>query len=371
MKKLSFILLAVATAVAVACSGNQVKYEISGFNAPEDGAAVYLIDQITSANIDSTVVSGGAFQFKGKQEKDAYLCLHVDGSDWWFLFFNDGEPIKIDASANTLTGSALNNKVTECDKLTSNAYAEYNDFITAFEALSPEEQMAVKEEDFIPQYRAKLKVYSDALMGVIEDNMDNLVPVAFLEHVPSLFGEEKFNELATSDTPFAKHPFVQNLKRKRDESNARRQEAEQKKQAIIGQQFLDLEEPDQDGNLHKLSEYVGQGKWVLVDFWAAWCGPCHAEMPNVVAAYKKYHPKGFDVVGLSFDRNKEDWVKAIADWEMPWIHLSDLKYGQSVASDVYSVNSIPDNLLINPEGIVVARGLRGEALEAKLAEVFE
>ena len=94
-------------------------------------------------------------------------------------------------------------------------------------------------------------------------------------------------------------------------------------------------------------------------------------MPNVVAAYKKYHNKGFDIVGLSFDREKSDWGEAIKDWEMPWIHLSDLKYWQSLASDVYNVNSIPDNLLIDPEGTVVARGLRGPALEARLAEIFK
>ena len=141
--------------------------------------------------------------------------------------------------------------------------------------------------------------------------------------------------------------------------------------ALFGQKYLDLEEPDQNGKMHKLSEYVGKGNWVLVDFWASWCNPCKAEMPNVVAAYKKYHAKGFEIVGLSFDRDKEAWVKAIKDWDMPWIHLSDLKYWQSIAAQTYTVTGIPDNLLISPDGTIVARGLRGRALETKLAEIFK
>ena len=140
--------------------------------------------------------------------------------------------------------------------------------------------------------------------------------------------------------------------------------------AYVGKQFTDLEEADTDGNMHKLSEYVGKGKWVLVDFWASWCGPCMQEMPNVVAAYEKYHAKGFDVVGLSFDNKKEPWLKAIADQKMPWTHLSDLKGWRTVASSVYDVNSIPDNLLIDPQGKIVARGLRAQALQDKLKQIF-
>lgn len=142
------------------------------------------------------------------------------------------------------------------------------------------------------------------------------------------------------------------------------------KQKMIGKQFTDLEETDVNGKMHKLSEYVGKGRWVLVDFWASWCGPCRAEMPNVVANYEKYHNKGFDIVGLSFDKSKDAWVRAISDLQMPWIHLSDLRGWQSVASSVYNIRSIPASLLIDPKGKIVAVDLRGELLGEKLKEIF-
>lgn len=142
------------------------------------------------------------------------------------------------------------------------------------------------------------------------------------------------------------------------------------KQKMIGKQFTDLEEADVNGEMHKLSEYVGKGRWVLVDFWASWCGPCRAEMPNVVANFEKYHDKGFDIVGLSFDKSKDAWVRAISDLQMPWIHLSDLKGWQSVASSVYNIRSIPASLLIDPKGKIVAVDLRGELLGEKLKEIF-
>ena len=366
MKKVSILTLAVAALGLFSCSGNTAKYDVTGINVPEDGVAVYLVDALSSERIDSAVVAGGTFQMKGKAEKDAFMNLNVEGSNWTFMFFNDGVPVKADLSNNTLSGSDLNNKVTESDLKTDAMYRQYNDFIQELMELPEEEQEAK-----MPEYREWFNKLRDCYLSVVEDNKDNLVPVAFIQNIRSLAGPDKFNELVNSDAPFASHPYVLDLKKRIEESEAKQREAEEKKQAIIGQKFLDLEEPDADGNVHKLSEYVGQGKWVLVDFWASWCGPCKAEMPNVVAAYKNYHDKGFEIVGLSFDREKEPWVAAITEWEMPWIHLSDLKYWKSLASDVYNVNSIPDNLLIDPEGTVVARGLRGSDLEAKLAEVIK
>ena len=363
MKKLFFTVMAVVAAAG--CANDTAKYVIKG-SAPQDGTVVFLTDEAASRHIDSAVVSNGVFEMQGKAAKDAFLSLTYEDSDFTFPFINDGEPVQVAFAERTLTGSDLNNRLSECDRKADEAYAEFNAFVMNLMSLPEEEQEAK-----MPEYRAAYEKLSECYLGVIDENKDNLIPLAFLKIIPSLAGEEKFNELMTSDAAFTKHPFAVELKRKFDESNARQKEAEEKKLAFIGQKFTDLEEADPEGNLHKLSEFVGKGKWVLVDFWASWCGPCKAEMPNVVAAYKNYHAKGFDIVGLSFDREKDPWVKAIAEWEMPWIHLSDLKYWQSVASDVYGVNSIPDNLLIDPEGTIVARGLRGADLEAKLAEVIQ
>ena len=364
------LMLAVAAAGTIACSGKSAKYDISGSNAPEDGVKVVLVDRLMAAPIDSAVVADGSFNMQGKADKDAFLEIEVEGFNWYYPLINDGAPIQINFTDTTLTGSALNTKLSECDKRNGAAYAAFGSFIEDFLALPKEEQSA-REAEFIVQYEKKLHELGATKLAIIEENRDNLIPVAFIESISDIFGYEKFYELLSSDAPFAKHPFVQELKRSLDEAVAAEKAVDDGKQAFVGKKFLDLEEPDPDGNMHKLSEYVGQGNWVLVDFWASWCGPCKAEMPNVVAAYKKYHDKGFEVVGISFDRDKDAWVRAITEWGMPWIHLSDLKYWKNAASGLYAIDAIPDNLLIDPKGYIVARGLRGPALEEMLAEHFK
>lgn len=136
----------------------------------------------------------------------------------------------------------------------------------------------------------------------------------------------------------------------------------------VGKQAPEIALPDTEGRQIKLSSF--RGKYVLVDFWASWCGPCRRENPNVVDAYNQFRNKNFTILGVSLDKAKEAWEKAIVDDNLNWTHVSDLKYWQSEIVPVYGVQSIPFNVLVDPNGNVIAENLRGSALEQKLKEVL-
>jgi peroxiredoxin len=144
---------------------------------------------------------------------------------------------------------------------------------------------------------------------------------------------------------------------------------EKMKNVEIGDQFVDFELPDTAGNQLKLSDLVGKGP-LLIDFWAAWCGPCRAANPGVVEIYNEFNGAGFDILGVSLDRTKEEWLKGIEEDNLTWHQVSDLQFWNSAAADLYAVKSIPHTVLLDKNGTIVARNLSKEELKAKLQELL-
>lgn len=144
------------------------------------------------------------------------------------------------------------------------------------------------------------------------------------------------------------------------------------KLTAVGTAFQEIVAPSPEGKEVKLSDYAGKGKYVLLDFWASWCPPCRAEMPALVELYQKYKDMeaDFEIVGYSLDKDVEAWKKGIGELQITWPQLSDCAYWQSIPVQTYDIHGIPNTVLIDPQGIIIAKGLRGEKLAKKLEEVL-
>ncbi|MDI9338469.1 MAG: TlpA disulfide reductase family protein [Alphaproteobacteria bacterium] len=137
---------------------------------------------------------------------------------------------------------------------------------------------------------------------------------------------------------------------------------------LLNRQAPELKMPNEKGVM--FSSYSLKGKYVLIDFWASWCGPCRKENPNVVRAYQKFKNKNFTILGVSLDKNKQSWLDAIKQDNLAWYQISDLKYWQSAATELFYFDGIPFNVLVDPTGKIIASGLRGQDLETKLQQVL-
>ena len=356
------LLTAALVVTALPSLAQEMKYSVSGTYA-QDGKKIYLIDKLTDCAIDSVVVSDGKFAFAGKGVKDAYMAVRAENKSWTTAFFNDGTPVFINVNDSTLKGSPMNERLSKYDVEMDIPRRTLSEKVSK---MSEAEQVA-KGEELMNEVNQMLDGQIAFANKIFKEERQSLIPVAFSELYFFDNGLEAYDELVQEQVVFAGHPY---LKKARDEVAEMLQPKDSPKTAFIGQQYTDLEMADPDGKMHKISELVGDGKWVLVDFWASWCGPCRAEMPNVLEAYNKNHAKGFEVVGISFDQKKEAWVKAIQQINMPWMQLSDLKGWECAAAPVYKIDGIPDNILIDPQGKIIDRALRGKALHSRLQKIF-
>ena len=233
---------------------------------------------------------------------------------------------------------------------------------------------AIQEKDpkgELPESKEKARILSERLdsLGdaqlefikeIIRDNKENDLPVNYIKEAMYQFSYEELKEALDPKASYYRN----------SELDAAKQLLAGYEKRRPGIQFHELTMNDVSDKEVKLSQWVGKGNYVLVDFWASWCGPCRREMPYVIAAYEQYQGKGFNVVGVSFDQKKNAWVGAIQQMGMKWPQMSDLKGWKCAAADLYGISSIPSNVLVDPTGKIVAMDLRGKNLLDKLKEIY-
>jgi len=364
MEKLFFFTL--VTALITGCTTDP-RYIVEGELAGIDEGTVYLQKRESGQfiKIDSASVEEGAFQINGGSVNypDAYY-LSVDGKRGYLMFFLENSKIIVNGHADSLFVAEVEGSATQDE------YDEFNNGLEPFyernNTLFQEIRNAQQAGD--EQKAAELEAERNLLFDEIDEyyvefigshTASYVTPMILRSISYDLNGEEIESYVEELDQKLMETQIIIDLKDR----------IEKLRKVAVGETAPDFTQNNPEGNPVSLSDVIGP-EILLIDFWAAWCGPCRQENPNVVAVYNEFHDKGFDVLGVSLDRERDDWLKAIEDDKLTWTHVSDLKFWENGAAQLYAVNSIPANFLLDSDGKIIATNVRGDELRKKVTEIL-
>jgi len=370
MNKLFLVLIAMTMCLSCTSKG---EYTIKGTASKDlDGKKVYLKNKREDGveRIDSTEIKAGKFSFQGVLEKPALYFLSLGKVDH---FDNPAYPAPLLIEPGQITIGLSSNEVKIGGTPVNIAFQKKIDAeAKLFERMKMMEQKYVSVNPATLSAEEIQKINNE--YAAFEDSVKILNLNFATENINNPLGEGVFlsliNYLSLEQIEMVINNAGDDFKSK-ETGKMIINMADRMKRVSVGQKFIDLTMPDISGKEISISDYAGNGKYVLIDFWASWCGPCIAEIPTFIEAYKLYKDKNFEIVGISLDAKAESWKAAIRKNNMEWPQMSDLKQWKSKAVENYNLNSIPHTILLDPNGIIIAKNLRGAELMEKLRELIE
>jgi len=366
MKKLIAGSLIIAVFISImACKTKKDGFTIEGTITGADSAWVLLKKRLDTqvVTVDSVLVKDGKFAFSGKIELPEMYFLKIADRDGSVPFFIENAPITMTIYADSLDKSTVKGS------LTHDSFVSYQ---------KEEARYGAKMEELYGKYMQAAEMKDSVSVKTIEkayDSVQNAQNAFTKEYILKNGKSVVAAFLAISNAYAYSLDELKSINKAMDPSIAGSDYVKQlsDREKLLSTLLPGMPAPefsmnDSTGKAVALSSF--KGKVVLVDFWASWCGPCRAENPNVVKAFKKYSPKGFTVFGVSLDSSREKWIAAIAKDQLTWTHVSDLLGWKNAAAKQYGVMSIPANFLLDAEGKIIGSNLRGEDLDKKLEEVL-